>query len=135
MNYCSRLLAVLLLCIIYNVTELIYDSIETMIDQIRTYDRWGHEKMTVFLNEIASTPARFGANFLHTTVVLTIFPISDLLLCLLMLAIGTLNSGTYGALTYFDPHSTAALKAHAIAEQIKIKADASKTVITYLEKP
>ena len=38
-NYYSRLLAVLLLCVIYDVTELIYDFIETMIDQIRTYDR------------------------------------------------------------------------------------------------
>ena len=51
-----------------------------------------------------------------------------------MLAIGTLNSGAYDALTYFDPHSAAALKAVAIAEQIKIKADAPKTVIVYLKK-
>ena len=47
-NHCSRLLAILLLCVTYDVTKLIYDTIETMIDQIRTLGRWVHEKMTVF---------------------------------------------------------------------------------------
>ena len=92
--------------------------------------------MTVFRNERVSTPAQLGASSLHVIVMLMMFPISvpDLLLCLLMLAIGTLNNGAYYALTYFDQHSTAALKAVAIAEQIKIKVDASKTAITYLRK-